>query len=85
MTKVLPAQLKQATMLDNIWLVSFPLLKSMSIQPGVQLKSPNWSGFMQFIVTGNNYHVSGLQIVPFINLDPKKAETVYSACYFVQS
>ena len=73
-------------MLDNFWLASFPLLKAISTkEPWRKISCPNWSGYMQSSVKGDNYHVSDIQIVPFINLDPKKSETVFSALEFAQS
>ena len=81
-----PNQLKKAKMLDNFWLVSFPLLKAVSTEePWREISCPNWSGYMQSSVKGDTYHVSDIQIVPFINLDPKKSETVFSALEFAQS
>ena len=67
-----PDMLKFATYLDNMWLVSFSLLLS------VESKSPNWSGFMQ-VVNGSNsaYDMSSIDILPFINLDPTKLDTIY--------
>ena len=78
--KNVPTRLKQATMLDNIWLISFPLLKPLNT-----VKCYNWSGYMQSSVKGDVFHVSDIQILPFINLDPKNDETLFSALDFAQT
>lgn len=81
-----PKNLLKAKMLDSFWLVSFPLLKEISTaQPWRKINCPNWSGYMQSSVTGGSYNVSDIQILPFINLDPKKSETVFSAMDFAQN
>ena len=81
-----PKSLDKAKLLDSFWLASFPVLKEISTaEPWRNINCPNWSGFMQTSVKGANYHISDIQIVPFINLDPKKPETIFTAMDFAQS
>ena len=73
-----PPILKLAKTLDDMWLSSFSVLLPL------QVKCPNWSGFMQVAVKGQLYETSSIQILPFINLDPTKLDTIYSALCFAQ-
>ena len=80
-----PKGLRKAKILDSCWLVSYPIIKEISAhEPWRDINSPNWSGYMQTSVISGNYHVSDLQTVPFIKLDPNKPETTFSALSFAQ-
>lgn len=70
--------LRLAKSLDNVWLASFSLLLPL------QAKCPNWSGFMQVASPSGTYETSTIQILPFIDLDPTKPDTIYSALSFAQ-
>ena len=50
----------------------------------MDVKCPNWSGFMQVVVTDGMYETSSIQILPFIKLDHTKLDTIYSALSFAQ-
>ena len=74
----LPPTLHMAKSLDNVWLTSFALLLPLSI------KCPNWTGFMETAVRGNKHDRSSITILPFVNLDTTKLDTLYSALIFAQ-
>ena len=63
-------------MRDSVWVSSFPLLFPLGVT------CPNWSGFMQVSVQKETYQTSSIQVLPFINLDPTKLDTIYSALTF---
>ena len=71
-----PLSLKLASKLDDMWLSSY-------FVNGIGL-SPSWSGFNQTICTGI-FELSKIDILPFVNNDPTKPETLYSALSFVQT
>ena len=73
-----PPIIQLATSLDNVWLTSF------SLPQQLEEKCPNWSGFMQAAVRGESHEQSSIQILPFINLDPTKPDTIYTALLFAQ-
>lgn len=76
--KAEPQLLKLAKLQDKMGLMSFPLLQPLGV------KCPNWSGFMQVAVTDGTFTMSSCQILPFINLDPTKPDSIYSALCFAQ-
>ena len=67
-----------AKSLDNVWLPSFARLLPLSI------KCPNWTGFRETAVRGNKHDRSSITILPFVNLDHTKLDTLYSALIFAQ-
>ena len=71
-----PATVKKATALLCFWNIAFPS-HSLSI--------PNWSGFMNSVIPGDNIQQSRLVILPFINLNPSDVTTIYSALCFAKS
>ena len=73
-----PPILTLANMRDSVLLSSFPLLFPLGVT------CPNWSGFMQVSVKKETYRTSSIQVLPFINLDPTKLDTIYSALTFAQ-
>ena len=64
---------------DNLWLASF----SMCILTGATCHS--WAGFMQSAVEGSKHDINRIDILPFINLDPTRQWTIYSALSYVQT
>ena len=48
----------------------------------LDLKRPNWSGFMQVAVSGGIYQESTIQVMLFINMDSTKLDIIYSALGF---
>ncbi len=66
---------KLAERLDCFWRASY-ILKP--------VKCPLWSGFMQIIYDGGNSDMSRVEILPFINLDPTKESTIYTALCFAK-
>ena len=64
---------KNAVNHDTLWLVSQIL----------NVSHPSWNSFMQFITSKFNYDVSSIEILPFVNANPTKHDTLYSALCFV--
>ena len=66
---------KLAERLDCFWRASYILKPA---------NCPLWSGFMQIIYDGENSDMSRVEILPFINLDPTKETTIYTALCFAK-
>ena len=67
--------LQSINALNYLWLIGYHI-KASSCQ--------SWSGFMQEALKGCVYDTSRVVVLPFINLDPNKLSTIYSALHFAQ-
>ena len=45
----------------------------------------SWAGFMQMTVKGSKHDINRIDVLPFINLDPTRPDTIYSALSYVQT
>jgi hypothetical protein len=72
-----PSNLTQTINIDNIWLSSFYIAEP-------DKGCPSWSGFNQTVIVGDDYDISSLDILPFINNDPNDLDTLYSSLVFLQ-
>ena len=73
----LRSHFKSVIYLDSLWLASF----SLSITP-----APSWGGFNQLVTErqSNEFHISDVVALPFINLIPSDMSTIYTALLFAQ-
>ena len=45
----------------------------------------SWAGFMQMAVKGSKHDINRIDVLPFINVDPTRPDTIYSALSYVQT
>ena len=75
MDPILPS-LTTEKVLDNIWMASYYVS-----DPS---KCPSWNGFNQTVVSQEQYKISRIEILPFVNHDPDQHNTIFSALMYVQ-
>ena len=74
--KVYNSQRFLATSIDCVWMLGYVL----NLTPRFL-----WSGFMKTVFMKNyGYQTSRIETLPFINLDPSKLSTIYTALCFAQ-
>ena len=74
-TSVKPQTLMFADALDTLWLAGYLVEKT---------PRTSWSGYMQVATSCGSYDKSRIEVLPFINLDPTKPSTIYTALHFAQ-
>ena len=74
MNPILPS-LASAKALDKIWIASYYVS-----DPS---KCPSWNGFNQTVVS-QEYVISRIEILPFVNHDPNQHDAIFSALMYVQ-
>ena len=74
-TSLKPQTLMFADALDTLWLARYPV----EITPRT-----SWSVYMQVATSCGFYDKRRVEVLPFINLDPTKPSTIYTALHFAQ-
>jgi len=70
----LPHSHQKAVSLDTLWLSSYIFQCD---------QRPSWNGFNEVTLHHESYQTSTIEILPFINLDPNRLETIYTALMFL--